>query len=286
MLRPLLYFICILNLVLCSSCNKEKLKAPTASFLVVQNPSVYTTSTQGANSNKILDMWLYVDGNYQGAFEVGKVMPIVAKNNTNITLLAGIKNNGISATRQPYAFYKKLEFNQNIEAGKTYTINPVFEYKDNLNYEIENFDIQLGNSYTNAGDTSYTIIYNDPEKTYGGIGGSLFLGMSASKPVAKIISNIPYSLPAYGTTVYMELDYKCNHQFIVGVSGYDSNGDGTERAAIVLNPTENWNKIYIQLSTVISTPPVFPKYKVYIKAIKSELVANPEIYLDNIKVIY
>lgn len=285
MLRPLLLCICILNLVLCSSCNKEKLKAPTASFMVVSNPAVSSSADQGENSQKITDIWLYVDGNYQGAFPIGNTMPIVAKNNANIAFLAGIKNNGISATRQPYSFYKKIEFTKDIEAGKTYTYNPVFEYKDDLDFIIEAFSTTIGTTYTNAGDTSYSIT-NDPAKTYGGIGGTLFMGMSDAKPVAKIISNIPYPLPAYGALVYLELDYKCNQQIVVGVSGYDSNGDGPERPAIALNPTEGWNKIYIQLSTAISTTPVYSNYKIYFKAIKTPLVENPEIYLDNIKVIY
>lgn len=285
MLRPLLYCIVILNLVLCSSCNKEKLKAPTSSFLVVTNPAVNTTSSdQGDNNHKITDMWLYVDGNYQGAFEVGKIMPIVAEGNVNISLLAGIKNNGIAKTRQPYSFYKKIDFSLSLEAGKTYTYAPVFEYKDNLNFFYENFDSGIGFTYTSVGDTAATAVTPGAN---GSVGRALFMGMSTNKPLAKIVSNIGYAMPTAGSTVYLELDYKCNQQISVGVSGYSSStGDGPERPIIVLNPTDTWNKIYIQLTEAVSTQPTYPYYKVYIKAYKSADVANPAIYLDNIKLIY
>jgi len=129
-----------------------------------------------------------------------------------------------------------------------------------------------------AGDSAYQIISN-PTKTFGGIGGSVFMSMNDAKPTAKMLQSIPYYLPTGGTPIYLELNYKCNQPITVGVIG-----DGIEsRDAITINPSDDWNKIYIQLTSVVSTQPTYSGYQVYIKATKS--VDIPEIYIDNIKLI-
>lgn len=276
----LFYFLFLFSFLITFSCKKDSLKAPTASFLVVDKASLKTTPSQGANSHKITDIWYYVDGQFKGAFPVGSVMPIVAENNANITLFAGIKNNGISSTRLPYEFYRQITLNQSLEAGKTYTISPEFEYTSNaiFNYTV---DFSSNNTFQSVGDSA-TVIVNSPALTYGGTGGSLFMGMSDAKPTAKIVQSAPYFLPTGGEPIYLELDYRCNQSFVVGVIG----GGSDEREALTINPSDNWNKIYIQLTGVVSRQPTYTVqgYQVFIRATKE--VNSPQIYLDNIKLIF
>lgn len=277
----LFYFLFLFCLLITFSCKKDSLKSPSASFIVVDKTSLKTTSSQGANSHKITDIWYYVDGQFKGAFPVGSVMPIVAENDANITLFAGIKNNGISATRVPYEFYKQISFNQSIESGKTYTISPEFEYTSNtiFNY-IQDFN-SSGSQFSSVGDSSVVVV-NSPSLTYGATGGSLLMGMSDAKPTAKIVQTIPYFLPTGGETIYLELDYKCNQSFVVGVIG----GGSDEREALTINPSDDWNKIYVQLTGVVSRQPTYAiqGYQVFVRATKE--VNSPQIYLDNIKLIF
>ena len=84
-------------------CSKEKLKAPDAYFFKINTISVAVTtpSIQGTTSHKITDLWLYVNGNYKGAYPTGSLLPIATYGPSKIQIYAGIKNNGISATRIP-----------------------------------------------------------------------------------------------------------------------------------------------------------------------------------------
>lgn len=284
MLKRLLYlFLLTAPFVFFLSCKKEDLKSPTASFMVVSDVAVSTVQAQqGSPSHKITDIWFYVNGKYQGAYPVGKVMPIVAEGETEVILLPGIKNNGISSTRMPYPFYKGVKFNQAFESGKTYTISPTFEYQSGLNFFMDDFE-GAGSVFQSVGDSAYMLVSN-PALTYGGTGKSLFMGMSDAKPTAKMLSSIPINLPLSGNTIYLELDYKCNQEIIVGVVGYSNGTNDSDREAVVLTPTEGWNKIYVQLTTVVNVQPTFSAYKVFIKATKK--VTNPEIYIDNVKLIY
>lgn len=276
--RYLLYFLFSCICFSFMSCKKEKLKSPEASFLVVDAVSINTTPSQGSNSHKIVDIWYYVDGQFKGVFPVGNVMPIVAKNNAEITLFAGIKNNGISATRMTYQFYNPVTYVLNIESGKTYSISPQFEYSSSAIFAYsQNFD-SAGSQFMSAGDSAYQLI-SDPAKTFGGSGKSVFMSMGNNKPTSKMVQSTPYFLPTSGVPIYLELNYKCNQPITVGVIG----GGTEERGAITLNSTDDWNKIYIQLTGVVSAQPTYAGYQVYIKATKE--VDTPEIYIDNIKLI-
>ena len=86
-------------------------------------------------------------------------------------------------------------------------------------------------------------------------------------------------MSALKNTIYLELNYKCNQTFVVGVIGDDFD----ERGAITVNSSAEWNKIYIQLTGIVSAQPLHLGYKVFIKATKE--VNIPEIYIDNIKLI-
>ncbi len=282
MLRPILYLVIVLLVFFTSSCKKDKLKANDASYFLITNPSVTSPPGKGVGSNKITDIWYYVDGQFLGAYPIGNLMPIIAKNNADVTLFAGIKNNGISDTRQPYHFYEPILLsNYQLENGKTYTVSPNFTYKSTASIPVfDGFDNTIGSNFYSVGAMDYTLT-TDPSKTYGGIGTSVYMTMTDAKPTAIMKSSTPlYNLPVNGSPAYIELDYKCNQPIRVGVIG----GATEERTAIVLNPTIGWNTIYIQLSAVLTTPPTYNKQEIFIKAIKE--VDSPEIYIDNIKIVY
>ncbi len=279
MFRVLLYLFSFCVTLFYVSCNKQKLKSPQASFLVVDKTQLLTSTNQGSNSHKITDIWLYVNDNFEGIFPIGGVMPIVATGNAEIVLFPGIKNNGIAATRLPYTFYQQIKYNQPVEAGKTYTYTPVFEYVTNANFRyVENFDGGTpGSSFIGAGTFSTT---SDPNKVYGGVGHSIFMTMTDAVPETQIKSASPIAgLPAGGAPVYLELNYKNNQPFEIGIIG----GGTDQRQVITINPSDDWNKIYVQLTSGISTSPSYTSYQIYVKATKT--ATNPEIYLDNFKVI-
>ncbi len=277
------FLLCTIIFLVLSSCNKTKLKSPEAAFIVVNNPTVYTNpSIQGTNSHKITDIWYYVDDNFKGVFPIGSIMPVLGSGNSKITLFAGIKNNGISATRLPYEFYQGTIIKQDFEVGKTYTFSPVFEYLTGAIFPSQaNDDFEgVGFKYKSVGDSSYVII-SDVNKVFGGIGHSVFMSMSDLKPTSQIQTSVPLNLPVGGTAIYLELNYKCNQPIEVGVIA----GTSEVRPALTVNPSSEWNKIYIQLSQAVSTQPTYVYYDIYIKATKQADVATPEIYIDNIKLV-
>lgn len=278
--KYLLYLLLISGVVFHVSCKKEKLKAAKAAFLTVNTPQINSNIAPGSDSHKITDIWLYVNEQFQGVFPVGNVMPIKETGYAEIMMYGGIKNNGISDTRQPYTFYKAIKFSQNFEPGQTYTYTPVFDYLTSANVRFfDNFQ-STGSYFSSVGDSTVGFTVNDPDNTYSGSGRSVFMSMSDAKPTAQIRTSNYYTLPVTGEAIYLELDYKCNQAFTVGVIG----GQSDVRDVLVVNPSDSWNKIYVKLTDMVSTPPNYIYYYIYIKASKE--VATPQIYLDNIKLVH
>jgi hypothetical protein len=281
-----LYLLLLLpaNLILLSSCKKYA-PADAAFFLKPGLITVATTTAQGSGSHKITDLWLYVNGQFQGAYPVENTMPIVTKGvPATINILAGIKKNGIADTRTPLRFYDMLQFDTLVESGKTITRPFTFRYVSITNFTwIEDFD-RAGLTLTKSlyySDTTFKVISG----TEAFEGQSAELGLSPDTPIgtiAQVESTSSFTLPKNTGDVFLELNYKCNDIVYVGLVG-----DGEQLKSVInLKPQAEWNKIYIQLAEGISVEPVSSKYKVYFSLVKNAGQPSPKVYLDNIKLIY
>ncbi len=272
------------NFFLFNSCKKYK-PAPAAFFIKPSLVSVATTgTTQGTANHKITDLYLYVGGKFQGAYQTGNIMPIVTNNkNVTIDIFAGIKNNGIKEASITWLFYDKIEFDTLVENGKTINRPLTFKYNPGVQFVwLENFEgngFSLIKSNTGAGsDTTFKIA--SPGDTFEG-SRSIELGLTGNGNVAQLETAIYYTLPKGNTNVYLEINYKCTAVFEVGVT------DGLYlKSALNVNAQPNWNKIYIQLADAVNRAPSPNQHKIYFRMIKPNDNDNPRVWLDNIKLIY
>lgn len=274
--------------LLFTGCNKEKLKAPEAFFikpetvsLAVSNPTV-----QGTTSHKITDIWYYVNGQFKGAFPTENTFPITSTGPTQVTLFAGIKNNGISATRQPYEFYEPIYFDTSVTPGTQINRKFTFKYKTGTVFrwleDFEGFGTTSGVSIKNSSntDTSFAILNKVTSPTADVFEGTkcLYFAVDDNKRIAQYESNFQYALPKSGASVYLEINYKCTGSFEVGVYS------GTTYWFVSgINPSYTWNKIYIQLSSGVSS--LTGNCGIYFRTIKTDNEPKTEYWIDNIKVL-
>ncbi len=280
-MRFFLLLVSLINLFLLSSCKKY-VPADAAFFIKPTVISVSTTTAQGTGSHKITDLWLYINGKFQGAYPTGNLLPIVTKNqNVKINIFAGIKNNGISGTRISWVFYDLLTIDTLVESGKTIERPITFKYNPNTKFSwMENFELPgytLIKSNTNPTDTNWK--FASAAESFEG--KSVEIGLTGNALVAQVESSISYTLPSGSSNVFLEINYKANQAFEVGmVSG------SVNKPAVMVNPSESWNKIYIQLADAYNRDPKSSSQKVYFKLLKTSENANPKLFLDNIKLIH
>lgn len=281
-MRYFLVFIFFGYCILFVSCKKYK-PAPEAFFISSSKVAVTTATTQGSGSNKITDLFLYVNGKFQGAYPVGHLMPIVNKNsNARIDVFAGIKNNGIKDLTISWILYDKITFDTLLTSGSTISRPFTFKYNPNVTFVWqENFDNPIGFSLIKSANNSDTT-FKIASAVDSFEGKSAELGLTGtSYREARLESAVSYTLPKGNSNVYLELDYKCTEDFEVGVT------DGVNlKGAVIVKPQANWNKIYIQLAGRINDSPVSNAYKIYFRLIKPNGTDAAHVWLDNIKLVY
>ena len=268
--------IILLILIGITSCKKENInQIPT--YITIES----ITLDQNSSSN-ITDAWVYIDDNLQGVYELPANFPVLEQGVHKLRIKAGIKDNGIAGTRIPYPFYssyivEQQEFNQET----TLLSAPIVSYLESatLDDKPEDFD---GNGLNLETDSiTFSINNNDPlDGNYGVITltDSIFL----SEVTTKEFNNLPQS----GAPVYLELDYKCNTRFLVGVYINFPQSSVLQKDLLWINPKDDWNKIYINLTSTISEAVGVDFFKVFIAIQRDFTLDKNTINFDNLRVVY
>lgn len=289
MVRNLLFLFTLLSIGSCSFFDKSE---DTPSYIHIRKFTVTSNSTQGTNSNNITDAWVFVDGNSLGVFELPCTIPVLADGNSRITLYAGIKDDGISAIRKIYPFYTNYVEDRFLTRGLVDTISPTCTYFDpplcNINKEeFEDAGVKFVADPTSAGNVVKT-------NAAGEVFEDQFSGkitMTASDLLVKAFYNVNFLFPGNGAQAYVELDYKNNMEFTIGMEVTEpSNVVQTDNTIVTPSYDDNdnliWKKIYINLTELINLHPNATNYRIYIKTVNPEASNGLFVLLDNFKVVY
>ena len=195
------FFLLLLILsLLFYSCEKVPVNNGVPSYISIPSFEVSTESNQGSSSHLITDAWVYFDNDLQGVYPLPASFPVLLEGNQNINIKAGIKNNGIAATRANYPFYDY--FNAEITLTKDSTLlldSIVVSYADNLDFHI--IDFETGSKEfeeTSSSDTTF-LLANDT--VFEGNSGGVHL---VSPHLTFEISTEEVPLPKVGTPIYVE----------------------------------------------------------------------------------
>jgi len=273
-------FCCAGILFLPLSCKKYA-PAPDA-FFIRSSAAVSVTSAtiQGSTSNNITDLFLYVNGQFQGTYPVGNLMPIVTKGQgVSINVFAGIKNNGIKSTTTPYPLYDKVEVDTFAERGQNIQRTFAFHYITGVQFAwLEAFETPGTSLVLRPGMDTITLSKYRKVGLPDRFEGKSAYIYSSGNYNFYCESSVDYALPKGNSDVYLELNYKCDAAFSVGIVD-----NGTDIEVLGINPHSDWNKIYISLANPVSTA-ASDKVKIYFKVPGGANGAH--VWLDNIKLLY
>ncbi|MEZ5045539.1 MAG: hypothetical protein R2831_00960 [Chitinophagaceae bacterium] len=270
-----------------TSCNLINPVEDIPTYIQIDSVQVVSTVPQkhGSVSHKISDVWVYYDYQLLGAFELPAKIPVLANERGQLQVLAGIWDNGISATRTKYPFYTVDTFTFTAQKGETIKHIPAFYYRTAdtpaIAYAIENFE--QGNSFQkNTGSDTSFIRTNEPSEVFEGD----WSGKIALHDTIDYIEAI--TIPTYylkpNKQAYLELNYKSDINIQV-YTQIQYQGTTYNQEIIGLKARENWNKTYLNLSGFASTYQN-AAFKFYIKATKPSEKDSATIYIDNFKIIY
>ena len=287
-MRLFLFFLSVFSLSLFVACDiinpEEEIPAYIASDSAVL---VTNYDLQGSNAHNISDAWIYVDGKLVGVFEMPFSIPVLAAGTKSVVIQAGIKNNGVAASRVVYPFYTKYTIDTTLTPGEVLRLTPQFEYQD-VNFVVkEDFeDLGIVFAVSAQSDTSINLVSGNEAFE----GNSMFFALDSVRDVFECRSTDLYELP-YGKNVFLEMTFKNNDYFTFGVFARKYNG-GTDveiRVPIItFNPTDTYKTIYISLANAITSNSQAYDFRLYYTCTHSDESLNDttRVFIDNVKLIY
>ena len=268
-------YLPIILVLLYTACEVINPEEEVAAFIRIDE--VNTTEVGTAN---ITDLWFYFENELQGTYPIPSVFPVLRHGEQDIYIAAGIKKNGIASSRDKYPFYRWHNENITLSPGDTTLISPRISYNTDIVF-IEDFNNQsIGHQF----DTTSTSTMK-PEFIYTNNNGYLYANLNQEGDKMSIIGPT-ITLPLL-SEIYVELDYKCNANFLVGLMCYYPQY-AIPKVTNVIAPKEDWNKIYLDLDDFVTseiTNGAF-SFSVWIAMDQDTTLENSELYLDNIKLLH
>tara|TARA_B100000900_G_scaffold410216_1_gene427601 strand:+ start:497 stop:1360 length:864 start_codon:yes stop_codon:yes gene_type:complete len=268
------------------SCENQESTIP--SFIEINsydiennNPSSIPHSKNYLSHN-ITDCWVTIDGQFVGTFEIPSTIPILIENVHTIELSPGIKVNGISSSRIKYPFYEKFQITSELIKNNTIEINPTTNYKEDIDviFETSGSFEQTGTMFENGEISDTSVVRQSFEVFQGQFSGAVFLDSTNSRFDIRNINQLDIPL-----NTFMELDFKSNISFNVGVIILNSGNLEIKEELIQLYPTNEWKKIYLDLYPLLSKGNIYSTFKIYIDGQFDDSVENNAIFFDNLKLI-
>lgn len=276
------------------SCKDKKVQVP--SYIHVTKFDFTTDLTSEGNpSQAITDGHVFVNGRFLGIFELPVTIPVPDEGPSTVIIIPGIKENGATANRQIIRTMESYEVNMTLEPTRVDTVRPTTVYKSNVffawmeDYELGLFTTEASNKNTTS--DSIQIIDSSHVNAFPG-------SFSKYTAMIKVPANNErvffehytvqkFIVPRFGTDVYLEIDYKTNIDLQIGI--YADKVDAYEQIPfIILSPTTEWKKIYVNLKLETSALPANTPIQIFYGFVKPEsnTTLSPEVYLDNFKLNY
>ena len=258
------------------------------SYLEIPSVSVSTTAVQGAPTSNITDVWVSVNDELLGVWELPARIPALYEGNVVVRVVPAIKRNGMYDDRLRYPFYKPFITSVTLNKNASVAIQPVVEHLDATTFWIESFDDP--GTLLNLSPASDTTLQRltpaaDPDIVLDNSPCGAFI-LDQEHRYIRVYTDEDFQVT--GGPVFLELDYRSDIQFTVGVQ-YLFNGIATANPYVYVAPTTlsaggtQWKKIYIDLSPVFNT--VVSQRDIFLEARLPDGVSTAAVYFDNIKLL-
>ena len=278
-----------------AGCDKFEGDQSIPSYLKIDSVGFTTNNgIQGTDNQNFADAWIYVDDDIVGGFEMPFTVPVLSEGKHKLEIAPGIILNGISSTRAPYPLVQPIiinDFNFVIDSvvsafrSSSYMTNVEFRWMEDFEDAslaiLKGPDSDTGIYRTSPAGAPGAFI--DEYSEYSGVSY-----LDSTRPHLRLVStdgNGEGFVFDRGDYVFLELHYRTN--LPVAIGAYVQLQDNTieERPFLIINPTDEWKKIYVNFTPMVYETINAVSYKIYMEARWSDIGTNGLIMLDNIKLV-
>ena len=284
-LLPFGPFVAAILVLFPTSCDTSEAERPA--FLRIDTIAVDSTSfdSTGSVSHAIRFAWVYVDDNLIGVHELPAVVPVLAEGGQEVTVFAGVSENGIGTQASRYPFYAFWQQNITLIKEDTLVLEPRVRYQKGLKVPLNvTFDNpQLpGISLAVVDGNGFYNIDLDPQEAFEGSGSlEIYLPPGGSHVVLETSSiPVPTGLAGY----FVEFNYRNNCDFLIGLR---AGGTNQTTSLIGIRPRENYNKIYVNITQPVDQlSGLSESVHIYFRMDQDSSVQDQIVRIDNLKVLY
>lgn len=277
-----LFYIFILN-----GCNPDEAEP---SWLILKPWLNIVQPGEGTNSQNFPQAWVFINGKSIGVYSVPDTLPILESGKVEIISFPGIARNGIKSDAITYPMMDFKVDSILLTPGKYSTYQPISTYEPDLvKFILEDFE-GATNTFTGVPGNNGAVVNSTMQVFEGGQAGMIHLD-TVQKIVDLFTQDFPLNSSTNHQPVYCEIHFKGQVPLRIGVQSEDGGG-GTKRTDIVvLFPTDQWTKVYVDLTSAIGNNFPMQKHRLVISSQLNSIVFpydKPEatIYIDNIKVLH
>ncbi len=289
-----LIWLFLLSVISLTSCEQSDPSPGTPSYLRIEsidfanaNQAVY-----GSSGSSITDAWVFANEKLIGVFELPCEVPILSSGNTEIRVGAGIKVNGISATRAINPFYTYYTQTVNLIPDSAVTISPVVDYSPGtkIAWKEDFEDSSVSIDTLSSSDVKLErVALAAPDNTFGGFISKA--EVNADNKGLKAITDQNYPLPQDGSPVYLEVDFSSNQTLVLSIINEEESGFQQEQILIYLNPTSEgsekvWKHLYLDLTDQVGFAIDAYKFGIGVTAFHNSATDTGYVFLDNLKLVY
>jgi hypothetical protein len=228
-----------------AGCNKPE---PIPAYLRIE-PFV-VNALGGAAAQDISSGWLYVNGEFLGAYSLPATVPVLAEGNSNVEVYPGVLENGIANTPGIFPFLRKYTLNTNLTPAQTTTVRPVTDYDPRTIFPFE----LPRTSFDGASSIFIEDFDNDKDRSFvlnteGGFTGRGILGVVDREHPQMRFATETFTVPAtFANEVWLELQHQNDIPFVLVLLGTGGNSGDVTQPVYQFNPQQGWNKIYFNLT--------------------------------------
>jgi hypothetical protein len=270
-----------------TSCEKFSGDQTIPAYLSIDSIYLQTDpSLQGTASQNITDAWVYVDDYLVGTFQLPARFPVLKEGIHTLSVIPGVKKDGIASTRITYPFYSMISQSVNLVPDSTSSVGLlkttyISTTKFTWQEAFEDVTVSLdttNRSMVNIGETP-----SGSPLTFEGAHSGI-VEMDSVKNFFEAATHNYFSIP--NAPVFLEMNFNANTTFQAGVIIYTTDYIIYQTPVLNLAPTNNrWKKIYIDLTNMLNSYPNSVNFRVYVGGFKDATVTHATVLLDNFKLV-
>jgi hypothetical protein len=270
-----------------SGCELINPDEQVPAFLRMEGYSISTVSGQGHAVHNLTDAWVFHNEQLVGVYELPADIPLLSTGPTPLRIRAGMKVSGLVGQRSAHPFLNDVEVTLPFAPDSVTVLNPMLTYRSTANFRwVEDFE-GSGISLTPTGVNQGTISRVEGVEAYHG--QSLKITLAGNMQLAECASALAHPLPGQNSPVILEISYRNNTRFTVGLISFTASGV-RQTTVMVINPSpEEWKHMYVNLTPTVSSSSLFgaPGHQVFFGFIHDAAgVEESYVLLDNIKLIH